>query len=574
MLLADRLAHHDLEAPFLHHRPTDRRMPLGHEAHELAVEIDTAAALAGSHHDVEVADAVQESGQKDLVGRNAQPIGDDLANRGHGDALFPQGVQLLGDRTQRWLGPELLQGEGHGHGLHEVMAEPRHRMAQIGEGGARGVENHRVGGLQNAGRQARLGAGDAHDVIRGAASGRASACRTRGTTSGKHGKLSGPEPSSSPSFCRNANAAACPGLESGGGAMASGRVGALASTNDFRDTGGFSWAIFGEHPLIIGRADEKLCEIGLDFRFTPPIRCVPRPNRAAPPLSRPSPRRAAGSPRFPRAGSAHRASGAARSRCRPRRPPPARSRPPRSPRRPGRAPRARRHRERCRGAPHECAGSPRASSDRKVDEEDLVEAALADQFGRQRRDVVRGGHHEHAALLFRQPREEGAQHAARRAAVRIAGAEALFDLVDPQHAGRQQIRRAQRLAQVALGLAHVLVEQRRAIEPQEGHVEDARTGALPRGSCRNPALRAAGFPSARRAAAPSRRTPGSASPASLSGSQAADVGKMRGFVLVAQDALPVQQVVLRAHHHGHIRSQDGAVIENGLARQALRIGGG
>ena len=37
---------------------------------------------------------------------------------------------------------------------------------------------------------------------------------------------------------------------------------------------------------------------------------------------------------------------------------------------------------------------------RQVDEEDLVEAALAQQLGRQREDVVRGRDHEHLAAVF------------------------------------------------------------------------------------------------------------------------------------------------------------------------------
>jgi hypothetical protein len=44
-------------------------------------------------------------------------------------------------------------------------------------------------------------------------------------------------------------------------------------------------------------------------------------------------------------------------------------------------------------------------------EEDLVEAAQAQQFGRQRVDSVRSGHKEHAASLFGYPCVESAEHA-------------------------------------------------------------------------------------------------------------------------------------------------------------------
>ena len=58
------------------------------------------------------------------------------------------------------------------------------------------------------------------------------------------------------------------------------------------------------------------------------------------------------------------------------------------------------------------------------------------------------------------------KHPARRSAVRIARAETLLDLVDPQNARRQQIRRGEGLAQIALGFAHILIEQRGAVEAQ------------------------------------------------------------------------------------------------------------
>src|SRR5215211_252248 len=42
----------------------------------------------------------------------------------------------------------------------------------------------------------------------------------------------------------------------------------------------------------------------------------------------------------------------------------------------------------------------------KIDEEDLIEASLAQQLRRHARDVVRRADHEHPFLLLLQPREE------------------------------------------------------------------------------------------------------------------------------------------------------------------------
>ena len=79
----------------------------------------------------------------------------------------------------------------------------------------------------------------------------------------------------------------------------------------------------------------------------------------------------------------------------------------------------------------------------QVDEEDLVEAALAHQLGRQLADVVGRGDDEDRRLLLLQPGDEAAEDAGRRAGVAdVAGAdagEALLDLVDPQHHRRDAL---------------------------------------------------------------------------------------------------------------------------------------
>src|SRR5690606_41514158 len=80
---------------------------------------------------------------------------------------------------------------------------------------------------------------------------------------------------------------------------------------------------------------------------------------------------------------------------------------------------------------------------RKVDEEDLIEAALAEQLRRQPLHVVRRGHRKHRRLPLLQPGEERAEDALRDAAIlaaAVVGAR-LLDLVDEEHA-RRTARRA------------------------------------------------------------------------------------------------------------------------------------
>ena len=121
--------------------------------------------------------------------------------------------------------------------------------------------------------------------------------------------------------------------------------------------------------------------------------------------------------------------------------------------------------------------APRAASSGQVHEERLVEAALAQQLGRQALHVVGRGDHEHVAAALLQPREERAEHALRDSAVLVPAArgERLLDLVDPQHQGREPLGRAQRLAEVLLGLADVLVVERPGVQldqrqrPRRGH---------------------------------------------------------------------------------------------------------
>src|SRR5205823_7233619 len=71
----------------------------------------------------------------------------------------------------------------------------------------------------------------------------------------------------------------------------------------------------------------------------------------------------------------------------------------------------------------------------QVHEEQLVEAAFAQQLRRQVADLVRGGDNEHRLLLLLEPGEERAEDAgADPRVVRLDGrpGEPLLDLVDPE----------------------------------------------------------------------------------------------------------------------------------------------
>ena len=146
---------------------------------------------------------------------------------------------------------------------------------------------------------------------------------------------------------------------------------------------------------------------------------------------------------------------------------------------------------------------PKISSARggrgQVDEEDLVESALAHQFRRQRGDVVRGGDDEHARALLREPREERAEHAARRAAVAIARGRA------PSRSRPATRRRAPaprpttaiRAGSSPIRRATSNTARRNRGAPAARRARRRRRA--PRGSCRSPARLTTTRPWARRA---------------------------------------------------------------------------
>ena len=90
--------------------------------------------------------------------------------------------------------------------------------------------------------------------------------------------------------------------------------------------------------------------------------------------------------------------------------------------------------------------------ERQIDEEHLVEAALADHLGRQQVDAVGGGADEQAARLLLHPGEEEAEDAAELALLRLR-ADAHLDLVEPDHRGRDRLEHdGRRRAKAASGL--------------------------------------------------------------------------------------------------------------------------
>ena len=124
--------------------------------------------------------------------------------------------------------------------------------------------------------------------------------------------------------------------------------------------------------------------------------------------------------------------------------------------------------------------------------------------------------------------------------------QALLDLVDPQHARRHLLGRAQRLAQVPLGLAVVLVVERAEVQAHQRHADTpatARAARLLPQPCTPSSSTPLGASRSRRAAGERRLA--LLEPA-LQARQAADVGEVRRVVLEGQHAAAVEQLVLAA----------------------------
>jgi len=107
----------------------------------------------------------------------------------------------------------------------------------------------------------------------------------------------------------------------------------------------------------------------------------------------------------------------------------------------------------------------------QIDEEDLVEAAFAEEFGRQGLDVVGGGDHEDGGGVLLHPSQHGGEHASGEAAVDAlvgGGGHGLFDLVDPEDEWGHAFGLMEGLTEAAFGLADVAVVEGAHIHTEEG----------------------------------------------------------------------------------------------------------
>src|SRR5262245_1490676 len=113
--------------------------------------------------------------------------------------------------------------------------------------------------------------------------------------------------------------------------------------------------------------------------------------------------------------------------------------------------------------------------ERQVDEEHLVEAALADHLGGQQVDAVRGGADEEAARLLLHPGEEEAEHAPQLAFLRLR-ADAGLDLVEPGDGGRDRLEEMAGARERRFRLAVEAREHLDHVDAVERQLERGRDG--------------------------------------------------------------------------------------------------
>ncbi len=108
---------------------------------------------------------------------------------------------------------------------------------------------------------------------------------------------------------------------------------------------------------------------------------------------------------------------------------------------------------------------------RQVDEEGLVQTALAEEFRGQVAHVVGRGDEEDGRLLLLEPCEKHAQHTRGGAAVAVAVAgcagEGLLDFVDPEHDGRDALGNLDGAPHVLLRTADVLLKNAAHVQSQQ-----------------------------------------------------------------------------------------------------------
>src|SRR5580765_1520826 len=129
---------------------------------------------------------------------------------------------------------------------------------------------------------------------------------------------------------------------------------------------------------------------------------------------------------------------------------------------------------------------------RQIHEEDFVEAALAQHFGRKRGNIVRRRGEEDARLTVLHPGEKRGEQALREARVGIAArtrrGEGLFYFVDPENQRRHFLRQVESFAKSLFAFTDEFVVERACIETSE--LESPFAGYGPRGQAFTAALHA------------------------------------------------------------------------------------
>src|SRR5262249_54917335 len=116
----------------------------------------------------------------------------------------------------------------------------------------------------------------------------------------------------------------------------------------------------------------------------------------------------------------------------------------------------------------------------QIDEENFVEAALAEHLRRKGGDVVRSGGKKHAGFAVLHPGKKGGEKRLRETSVGgTAGtrrSEGFFDFVDPENDGRHFLRKVESLAQFLFAFADEFVVERASVEASKFEAPFARDG--------------------------------------------------------------------------------------------------
>src|SRR5215831_21380149 len=129
---------------------------------------------------------------------------------------------------------------------------------------------------------------------------------------------------------------------------------------------------------------------------------------------------------------------------------------------------------------------------RQIHEEDFVETAFAQHFGRQRGDVVGSGGEKNAGFAILHPGQQRRKQTPRETCVGIAaaagGSESFFDFVDPQNQRSYFLRKVESPAKASFGFSDELVVKSAGIEA--GQLESPLAGNGARGEALAAALHA------------------------------------------------------------------------------------